>query len=196
MLISLVGKSGSGKTTIAKELEKIDPRVLHIDVDKISHYVLTLPEVKTRIKTEISPSCIVNDEVIRKALGKIVFEDPTMMDVLTDITWPSMEKVIDETINENPNKIILLDWVLLPKTKYFDQSDLRIWVDSPVEERYDRVVKRAKDKETITKEYFYSRDASGTNYEEGKYDVVIQNTNKTNLNKEVQKVYEKSIISG
>lgn len=195
MLISLVGKSGSGKTSIAKTLEKIDPRVFHLDVDKISHCVLTLQEVKERIKNEISPTCLVEGEVDRKILGKIVFNDPNMMQLLTDITWTPMEEIIDSYLETNSDKIIILDWILLPKTKYFSQSDLRIWVESPIEERYERVLKRAKSKETITKEYFLSRDAAGTNYEEGKYDIVINNTNKTNLEKEVQKVYEKSIIS-
>lgn len=195
MLISLVGKSGSGKTSIAKTLETIDPRVFHLDVDKISHCVLTLQEVKERIKNEISPTCLVEGEVDRKILGKIVFNDPNMMQLLTDITWTPMEEIIDSYLGTNPDKIVILDWILLPKTKYFTQSDLRIWVESPIEERYERVLKRAKNKETITKEYFLSRDTAGTNYEEGKYDIVINNTNKTNLEKEVQKVYEKSIIS-
>ena len=50
MLISLVGKSGSGKTTIANKLKSLDNRIIHIDVDKISHQVLEYPEVVERIK--------------------------------------------------------------------------------------------------------------------------------------------------
>lgn len=196
MLISIVGKSGSGKSTIAKTLASFNDSIFHIDVDKISHYVLTLPEVQEKIQTNISYNCVVNGEVQRKALGKIVFESSEKMQKLTDITWNSMEQVIDKQIAENKDKIILLDYLLLPKTKYFAQSDLRIWVESPFEERLNRVIKREKNKEEITPEYFLKRDSAGIDYEEEKYDIVINNVNKQETEKEVRKVYEKSIISG
>lgn len=194
MLICLVGKSGSGKTTIAKILASYDKNIFHIDVDKISHQVLTYPEVKSRIKSEISAECLDKDNIERKKLGQIVFESPLMMEKLTDITWPSMEKIIDSIITNNPQRTILLDWLLLPKTKYFNQSALKIWVEAPQMERFTRVCKRANDN-TITKEYFLQRDAVGTSYEEGKYDIVINNSPQSNLKEEVHKIYEKSIIS-
>lgn len=195
MLISIVGKSGSGKSTVAKTLATYDERIFHIDVDKISHYVLTLPEVQERIRTDISYDCVLDNEVQRKTLGKIVFASPEEMQKLTDITWKEMERVIDEQIASHQDKIILLDYILLPKTKYFAQSDLRIWVDAPYEVRLDRVVKRSVATESITPEYFLQRDLSGIDYEEGQYDIVIKNINEQETKKEVKKIYEKSIIS-
>ncbi len=195
MLISLVGKSGSGKSTIARLLTELDENVIHIDVDKISHYVLTLPEVKKRLENEMSPECVVDGVVDRKKVGSIVFSSPAKMDLLTDITWPNMEVIITNLLQENEGKIIILDWLLLPKTKFFDESNLRIWVETPVEERFNRVLSRAKNKEHITRDYFLKRDASGIDYEEGKYEVIIENGQFTDLTKEVKKVYEKSIRS-
>lgn len=195
MLISIVGKSGSGKTTIAKTLESIDKRIMHIDIDKISHQVLTFPEVQKRIQSDISYDCVIDNEVQRKVLGKIVFASPEQMQILTDITWPSMEKIIDEIIANNQDKVVILDYIMLPKTKFFEQSDLRIWVDAPVEERLERVVRRATNGEEITSAYFLQRDAAGVDYEEGKYDIVIKNSKGNDIKKEVAKVYEKSIIS-
>lgn len=194
MIISIVGRSGSGKSTISKTLESYDERIFHIDVDKISHYVLTLPEVKEKLSTTFSSNVVMDNEVQRKVLGKIVFASPEAMKQLTDITWASMESVIDKLIEENKEKIILLDWNLLPNTKYFEQSDLRIWVEAPFEDRLDRVIKRAIKEGGITKEYFAKRDDSGSIYEEGKYDIVIKNINKEKTNEEVRKVYEKSIL--
>jgi uridine kinase len=105
-----------------------------------------------------------------------------------------MEHIIDQIIENNPNKIIILDYVLLPKTKYFVASDLRIWVDAPYETRLERVIKRAIQERNITPDYFKKRDASGIDYEEGKYDIVINNVNKEKTQEEVKLVYEKSII--
>ena len=195
MLISIVGKSGSGKTTVAKTLSSYNDQIFHIDVDKISHYVLTLPKVKEKIRTNISYDCVIDNEVQRKILGRIVFASPEEMQKLTDITWAEMEKIIDEQIAANPNKIIVLDYLLLPKTKYFAQSDLRIWVDAPYEVRLERAIKRSATTEPITPEYFLQRDRSGIDYEEGKYDIIIKNINEQETKREVQKVYEKSLIS-
>lgn len=194
MIISIVGRSGSGKSTISKTLESYDARIFHIDVDKISHYVLTLPEVKEKLTQVFPGNVVMDDEVQRKVLGKVVFASPEAMQKLTDITWSNMEKIIDELIAKNSEKIILLDWNLLPNTKYFEQSDLRIWVEAPFEQRLDRVIKRAVKESGVTREYFSKRDDSGSVYEEGKYDLVINNINKEKTNKEVRKIYEKSIL--
>lgn len=195
MVISVVGKSGSGKTTIANILESLDERIIHIDVDKIAHQVLTYPEVKEKIKKSFSNECVVSDQVQRKVLGQIVFSSSDKMQILTEITWPFMEAIIDQILIDNPGKIIILDWILLPKTKFFNQSDLRIWVNSPTKERLERVIKRSSPTENISREYFFKRDAAGIDYEEEKYDVVISNTNANNIFEEVKKLYEKSIIS-
>ena len=105
-----------------------------------------------------------------------------------------MERLIDQIISCNPDRIILLDYVLLPKTKYFDQSDLKIWVEAPYEERLDRVIKRAVQERNISRNYFQKRDKSGIDYEEGKYDIVINNNDKEKTQNEVKKIYEKSIL--
>ena len=63
-------------------------------------------------------SFIQNVIVSRKRLGSIVFSSPQEMDKLTNATWPFMENLIDKVIRENSDKIVVLDWQLLPKTKY------------------------------------------------------------------------------
>ena len=194
MLISIVGKSGSGKSTIARTLESLDERMLHVDIDQISHQVLTYPEVQEALQNTFGTEAVIDGEVQRKVLGKIVFTTPEQMQKLTDITWHHMESVIDQIIEDNPNRIILLDYVLLPKTKYFDQSDLRIWVEAPYEDRLDRVIKRSIQERNVTRNYFQKRDKSGVDYEEGKYDIVINNIDKEKTQNEVKKVYEKSIL--
>ena len=194
MLISLVGKSGSGKTTIANKFKSLDIRIIHIDVDKISHQVLEYPEVIKRIESEISKEAIKDHKVDRKALGKVVFDSTKMMDILTDITWPYIEKIIDEIVCSNNDKIIILDWLLLPKTKFFKNSDLRIWVEANQMERLERVLVRSKS-EHITKDYFLKRDKSGIEFEQGKYDIIITNSKNADIDKEVKDIYDKSIIS-
>lgn len=194
MIISIVGKSGSGKSTIARALSNLDERMLHVDIDQISHQVLTFKEVQDALQNTFGTDVVIDKEVQRKVLGQIVFTTPEQMQKLTDITWHHMEQIIDSIIENNSNKIILLDYLLLPKTKYFEQSDLKIWVDAPYEVRVERVINRAIQERDVTRDYFKKRDAAGIDYEEGKYDIVINNVNKEKTQEEVKKVYEKSIL--
>ena len=194
MIISIVGKSGSGKSTIAKTLESLDERMLHVDIDKIAHKVLTYKEVQEALQDTFGTDVVIDGEVQRKVLGHIVFTTPEQMQRLTDITWHHMEKIIDSIIENNKDKIILLDYILLPKTRYFAQSNLKIWVEAPCEVRLERVINRAIQERNVPKDYFRKRDASGINYEEGLYDIIINNVNKDKTQEEVKKVYEKSIL--
>lgn len=194
MLISIVGKSGSGKSTIARTLKSLDEKMLHVDIDQIAHQVLTFREVQEQLQQSFGKKVVMNHEVQRKLLGNIVFSSPEQMAKLTSITWHNMEKLIDQIIENNAEKIILLDYLLLPKTKYFDQSDLKIWVDAPYETRLERVIKREVQERNITPDYFKKREHAGVDYEEGKYDFIINNINREKTQEEVKKIYEKSIL--
>ena len=112
------------------------------------------------------------------------------MQQLEDITWPVMEREIDEIIHNYPEKIILLDWQLLPKTKYFKESNMRILVTAPLETR----MKRAMLRDGISEEKFRERENASLLLKEEDFDYVIWNEDRENMNKEVLKVYEKSII--
>ncbi len=193
MIISVVGKSGSGKSSISRILKDLDDRFMHIDIDEISHYVLTIPDVFEDISNSFGDDVLTNGEIDRKKLGRIVFESSDAMDKLTEITWPYMEKIIDKIISNNKDKIILLDWILLPKTKYFENSFLKIWVDAPFEDRVKRVIKRSGG--TVTYDYFLKRDKAGINYEDNTYDIFLENRDINKLRKDVEKVYEKCIVS-
>ena len=94
MIISIVGKSGSGKSTIARALSNLDERMLHVDIDQISHQVLTFKEVQDALQNTFGTDVVIDKEVQRKVLGKIVFTTPEQMQKLTNITWHHMEQII------------------------------------------------------------------------------------------------------
>lgn len=168
MIISICGKSGSGKSTIARKIIEERKNALHIDIDKIAHQVLTISDVKQQLQEQFK-DVLTNDEVDRKKLGPIVFSSKENMDILTQITWPHMEQEIDRIINENKDKIIILDYLLLPKTKYFEQSNLKILLDIPYEVRKQRILKR----DNISEERFALRDSSSIEYNQNDFDVIL-----------------------
>ena len=166
MIICLCGKSGSGKTYIAKKLK--DDNTIVIDVDKIGHMSIKNKIIKKKLIDKFGNEILSNDEINRKKLSKIVFSNKEKMRALEDITWEYMKNKINNIINRNINKKIIIDWALLPKTELFDLCDLKILIDVPFELRKDRVLKR----DNISVNDFKLRDSSSITYDKSKFDFV------------------------
>ncbi|MBE6146460.1 MAG: dephospho-CoA kinase [Firmicutes bacterium] len=190
MIISIVGLSGSGKSIIAQTLENYSTHIIHIDIDKIGHLSHQDPQVKQQLIETFGNEILTNKEIDRKKLGRIVFSSKEAMSKLEDITWSFMEKEIDKIIKENKDKIILLDWLLLPRTKYFYKSDFRILVKAPLEVRMQRAIKR----DNITPEKFLLRESSAPEIDETKFEYIINNINLNQTQERIKDIYDKSII--
>lgn len=91
MIICICGKSGSGKSTIAKLIQEENPNSIHIDIDKIGHQSHNDETVKQELITTFGEVILTNNNIDRKKLGKIVFSDKLEMKKLEDITWKYME---------------------------------------------------------------------------------------------------------
>ena len=184
MLIGITGYSGSGKSTLANLIsnEYQNSKVLHID--EVGHEVLRLTEVIEEIKKSFGEEIVREGFVNRKLLGDIVFNSRHEMDKLTKITWNAMQVIIDKEIDENKG-ILILDWLLLPHTKYFNMCDLKIMVDVPFEERMRRAIAR----DGISEEKFRLRDSASIDLSEFTYDVIVNDVLKEDVRKLV-KVYE------
>ena len=171
MIICICGKSGSGKSTIAKLIQKERPNSIHIDIDKIGHMSHSDKIVKQKLVDTFGEMILTNNNIDRKKLGKIVFYSKDEMRKLEIITWCYMEQEIDKIIENNKDKIIILDYLLLPRTKYFNNCDLRILVDVPYEIRKERVMKR----DNISEERFNLRESSSIDYDKNIFDIVLTN---------------------
>ena len=171
MIIGICGKSGSGKSTIAKQITSRYKNAVHLDIDKIAHKSHKDEEVKQKIIGTFTESVLTNNEIDRKKLGRIVFASKEKMKLLEEITWEFMEKEIDDFINENKDKIIILDYILLPLTKYFDKCNIKILLNIPYHIRKQRVLSR----DDITEEQFDLRDSASIQYEMSDFDVVLEN---------------------
>lgn len=174
MIIGICGKSGSGKSTFANKIIKCtNNRAVHLDIDKVGHKVLLLPEVKEELVNTFG-DVLTNGNVDRKKLGNIVFSSEKEMNKLTAITWKYMQIEIDNFINENKDRIVILDWLLLVKTEYFNMCDMKILLDVPYEVRKERTMKR----DNITSEAFDLRESSSINYDQSAFDYVVHGENK------------------
>ena len=163
MLIGITGKSGSGKTTLAKWLaDNTDYFV--IDVDEVGHKILDKPEVQKKIKEAFGVEVSSTD---RKALGEIVFNNRKKMKEYADMTFEMMCDEIDEMIAWHSDCII--EWILLPNTKYFDMCDVKILCKRSYENRLKAVMER----DNISTEYFETREKNSIEYNEDLFDKII-----------------------
>lgn len=190
MIIGISGKSGSGKSTLANKLiNEFNGKAIHLDIDKVGHNVLKIEEVKKELISSYGSDIITNKDVDRKKLGDIVFNSRNEMKKLTHITWKYMEIEIDNFINNNKNKIIILDWILLPNTKYFNMCDIKILLLVPYKVRRQRALLR----DNITAYAFDTREKASINYKLEDFDYILKSITEENIRKLVM-IHDKSLI--
>ena len=170
MYIGICGLSGSGKSSLAKYLLERYNNYLYVDIDIIGHKVNNLPIVKEELVNTFG-DILTNNEIDRKKLGRIVFNNKENMKKLEDITWKYMEREIDNIIKDNPN--VIFDWILLPKVKYFNKCDLKILLDIDKDIRKERIIKR----DNISEDYFNLRDNSSYEYNYNDFDIILNDNN-------------------
>ena len=177
MIIGITGRSGAGKSYVSEILaKKLD--LVHIDIDKISHEVLTFPETINFLQTEFGEQIFEDNQLQRKKLGKIVFNNPDQLIKLNNFCQIQIEKRLDEIIS-TANKSLILDYALLWKLKQFNACDIKILLKADFDTRFSRVSKR----ENISREYFQSRDSSLEEFENMKFDYVFNNINSHEIEK-------------
>lgn len=130
MKIGLTGGIGSGKTTISKYL--IDKGHNVIDADVIARDVVS-PGSKALedIKREFGSGFFLEDGSLdRKALGELVFNNPSEKKKLEEITHKEIIKEIKRQLNlfgEKEKKIVFLDAPLLFEVGLDKYVDL-VWL--------------------------------------------------------------------
>ena len=173
-VIGITGKSGSGKSTFASLLaQKLHCN--HIDIDKIGHEALYRPEnfdiLCEKFGTEILD---VNGNVDRKKIGNIVFAQTDKMKELTDITWDYMQQQLNQILSQDDD-IIILEWILLPNSRYWELCDSKILVKSDDLARKNKVMER----DNISEEYFNKRNSASIDYSTLQFDYIFENDYQT-----------------
>ena len=188
-IIGITGKSGSGKTTLASLLsKKLNCR--HIDIDKIGHEALYRPEIFDILIQKFGPEILdENRNINRKKIGNIVFTQEKKMQELCDITWDFIQQQLDLILSQE-NEIIVLDWMLLPNSKYWDKCNCKILVTSDATERKERIIKR----DNISEEYFDKRDSSSIDYCQISFDYIFENDYQTQTMNEIINTVSKQYI--
>jgi len=190
MIIGICGKSGCGKSTLARTLIEHYENAIHLDIDKVGHKALMNQEVKSELIKSYGNDILNGENIDRKKLGEIVFNSRLEMKNLSDITWKYMQIEIDKFLIDNKDKIIILDWLLLPISKYFDKCDVKVLLDIPYEVRKERAIKR----DNITEEAFDLREKASISFDTNKFDYVINDNSNVEIKRLVKLIWQKFYI--
>ena len=168
MIIGITGKSGVGKSTYACKLaEGSDFWV--IDVDKIAHRIMNLTDIKWLLRDTFGTEAIKDGVIDRKYIGDLVFTNRHKYKSVSDIIWYRIKLEIDEILSRHKN--VVLEWILLPHTHYWNMCDKKILITANEDQRKEMVMKR----DNISKEYLEKRDSASISYDNFVFDEIINN---------------------
>lgn len=145
MIIGLTGSIASGKSTVAKMLEKY--RFPIVDADQVARLVVEPGEPALReIVGAFGEEILLEDGSLnRKKLGDIIFHEPSKRAILNGIIHPAIRKEMlrqrDEWLN-NGAEVVIMDIPLLFESKLQHFVEKILVVSLSEEKQLERLMER------------------------------------------------------
>ena len=144
-MLVLTGGIGSGKSTVAGILSARGAHV--IEADRLGHEVLApggaaYPEVASRW-----PEVVVDGEIVRRALGRIVFGDPDELAALESLTHPAIRDLLAARLAAADAVVTVVEIPI--RAEWLDPSWPVLVVDVSEETRRPRLRDRGMDDDEI-----------------------------------------------
>ena len=173
-VIGLTGNSGTGKSSVAKVMEKYGALIL--DCDKIAHENMAVGGCAyDEIVSAFGKDILNSDKTInRKALGNIVFNDSQKLSILNKITHSKITQRVKDEIAKACCKCVVIDAPLLIEAGLDAIAD-KVWVvTADTEVRIERIMNR----DGISRQEVLSRFSKQTPAEvlEKKADLIIDHS--------------------
>jgi dephospho-CoA kinase len=143
IVIGLTGGIGMGKTTIARQFADLGAEIC--SADECVHKLMSKNGAAVAEVQKHFPTAVIDGEVDRKILGKIVFADKQKLTQLEHILHPLVQKMEDDFIAQAKNlgaKLVVLDIPLLFETGGENRVDYTVVVSAPVSVQRERVMAR------------------------------------------------------
>ena len=134
MNIGITGSIACGKSTVSDYLKEKGYTI--IDADKLGHVALTSEDVKRRLSETFGPNILVNNEISREVLGKLVFGNDNNLKKLNNIIHPKIKELILKLQEEHENEdLVFLDIALLYEANFVDlvEKVAVVYVDEDVQ---------------------------------------------------------------
>jgi len=139
--VGLTGGIGSGKSTVAAIFEALGIPVLYADAvaKNIMH---TDPYVRAELIKLFGDSIFVNNQLDRKKLASIVFNDPFQLDLLNALVHPAAIDYAKKWVSNQTTPYCVKEAALFFESGSAEGIDLMVGVSTPQALRIQRVMKR------------------------------------------------------
>jgi len=139
--VGLTGGIGSGKSTVAKIFETLGIPVYY--ADEVARRLMNAhPELKSSIVEHFGEAAYKEDQLDRKYLASVVFNDPLKLERLNALTHPITMKDAEEWMNRQISPYVIKEAALLFESGSAGQLDYVIGVYAPQHIRVKRVMER------------------------------------------------------
>jgi dephospho-CoA kinase len=141
-VVGLIGGIGSGKSRVAAEFARLGAVI--IAGDQLGHEALRQPAVKEQVVRRWGAGVLdEKGEIDRRQLGRIVFADRAELRALEGMTFPWIERGIEQGIRqarEDPRvALVVLDAAVLLEAGWNRYCDWLVYVHAPRAQRLARV---------------------------------------------------------
>ena len=142
LVVGLTGGIGAGKSTVAELFARLGALV--IDADQLARMAIErgsdgFADVMLRFGEDV----IVNGDIDRKKLAEIVFSDEQARKDLEAIVHPRVQALFAEAVADlDHDDILIYEIPLLVETGAADKFDYVITVESEIELRKERLLKK------------------------------------------------------
>jgi len=139
--VGLTGGIGSGKSTVAGIFKVLEIPVLYADVvaKKIMH---TDPQIRAGLEKLFGSSIFIDDQLDRKMLSSIVFNDPFQLDLLNALVHPAAIDYAKKWVTQQTTPYCVKEAALFFESGSADGIDVMVGVSTPQALRIQRVMKR------------------------------------------------------
>ena len=183
--IGVTGKTGVGKTSVVSVFESFGVQPIYSD--KITHKILQLQRVKSKLEYYFGKKILQNGEINRGLLAKEAFKDRESWKELLLSTHPYILKRIFKTIETGENRFYAIDAPLLFESGLDKDCDFTILVKASPTIREKRL-KNLTLKEAMRRTSLLIPDE----IKEKLVDfVIINNQTKRRLNQNVKKIWNR-----
>ena len=194
IVIGLTGGIGTGKSEVARILEEIGAYI--IDADRLGHSAyLPHSEIWEEVVKEFGDGVLLPDEEIdRKKLGSIVFNDPVQLAKLNEIMHPRMGQMVANIIEGLDAEVVVVEAALLLEAGWDALVD-EVWCTGASE---DVVIDRLKSRNGLNKEEAQKRINAQMSVDERKSrsQVMIENNGDlAQLTTVIEQIWENRVIT-
>ena len=183
--VAITGGIGSGKTYISKMFAKLGVPIYNTD-EKANHIIKSNIDIKKSLISEFGADSFINNELNKKHISKIIFNDKLKLRLINSIVHPFVYQDYNNWLLGQKSSYTIYESAVIYDNETMNKFDKIIGVISDNELKVSRLLIRGMEKSSITnimKNQAIDSDIIRIS------DFLIYNNLNSNLNKDIMRIH-------